>query len=152
MRNPPFGFDAPKDSPGFLLWQTTIAWQRMIKKALEPYDISHAQFVIMAILLWLHGQKREVTQIDIVTMSKLDKMTVSQSLKKLVGMDLVARHENQEDTRAKSVQLTKSGVALAGKLVPIVEGVDEDFFGKLPKKQEKDLSVILQKLTVHSYD
>ncbi len=50
MTNPPFGFDAPEDSPGFLLWQTTISWQRMIKKALEPHDISHAQFVIMAIL------------------------------------------------------------------------------------------------------
>ena len=148
MINPPFGFDAPEDSPGFLLWQTTISWQRMIKKALEPHDISHAQFVIIAILLWWHGQKKEVTQIDIVTMSKLDKMTVSKSLKKLVGMDLVARHENQEDTRAKSVQLTKSGVTLAGKLVPIVEGVDEDFFGKIKKKQKKDLIVILQKLTV----
>lgn len=148
MINSPFGFDAPEDSPGFLLWQTTISWQRMIKKALEPHDISHAQFVIMAILLWWHGKEKDVTQIDIVTMSKLDKMTVSKSLKKLVGMDLVARHENQEDTRAKSVQLTKLGVALAGKLVPIVEGVDEDFFAKLPKKQEKDLIVILQKLTV----
>ena len=148
MTNLPFGFDAPEDSPGFLLWQTTLSWQRMIKKALEPHDISHAQFVIMAILLWWHGQKKEVTQIDIVTMSKLDKMTVSKSLKKLVGMDLVARHENQEDTRAKSVQLTKLGVALSAKLVPIVEGVDEYFFAKLPKKQEKDLIVILQKLTV----
>ena len=148
MTNLPFGFDAPEDSPGFLLWQTTISWQRMIKKALEPHDISHAQFVIMAILLWWHGKEKDVTQIDIVTMSKLDKMTVSKSLKKLVGMDLVARHENQEDTRAKSVQLTKSGVALAGKLVPIVEGVNEDFFAKLQKKQEKDLIVILQKLMV----
>jgi DNA-binding MarR family transcriptional regulator len=148
MSNPPFGFDAPEDLPGFLLWQTTISWQRMIKKALEPHDISHAQFVIMAILLWWHGQKKEVTQIDIVKMSKLDKMTVSKSLKKLVGVDLVAKHENQKDTRAKSVQLTKSGVALAGKLVPIVEGVDEDFFAKLPKKQEKDLILILQNLTV----
>lgn len=147
MTNPPFGFDEPEDSPGFLLWQTTISWQRMIKKALEPYDISHAQFVIMAILLMQHGREKDVTQIDIVTMSKLDKMTVSKSLKKLVGMDLVARHENQEDTRAKSVQLTKSGLALAVKLVPIVEGVDEDFFDKLPKKQVKDLIVILQKLT-----
>ena len=148
MTPPPFGFDAPEDSPGFLLWQTTISWQRMTKKALEPHDISHAQFVIIAILLWWHGQKKDVTQIDIVTMSKLDKMTVSKSLKKLVGMDLVARHENQEDTRAKSVQLTKSGVALAGKLVPIIESVDEDFFAKLQKKQEKDLMVILRKLTV----
>ena len=75
-------------------------------------------------------------------------MTVSKSLKKLVVMDLVAIHENQEDARAKSVQLTKSGVALAAKLVPIVEGVDEDLFAKLPKKQEKDLILILQKLTV----
>ncbi len=147
MANPPFGFDAPEDSPGFLLWQTTISWQRMIKKALEPHDISHAQFVIMAILLWWHGQKKEATQIDIVTMSKLDKMTVSKSLKKLVGMDLVARHENQEDTRAKSVQLTKLGVALASELIPIVEGVDENFFGKILKKQEKDLIMTLRKLT-----
>jgi len=44
-----------EDSPGLLLWQTTIFWQRMIKKALEPYGISHAQFVIMVILLWWHG-------------------------------------------------------------------------------------------------
>jgi DNA-binding MarR family transcriptional regulator len=146
MKNSPFGFDAPKDSPGFLLWQTTLSWQRLIKKALEPHNISHAQFVMMAILLWWHGQQKDVTQIDIIGMSKLDKMTVSKSLKKLVGMDLVARHENQEDNRAKSVQLTKSGVSLARKLVPIVEGIDADFFGQLPKKQEKDLITILQKL------
>jgi len=148
MTNPPFGFNAPEESPGFLLWQTTISWQRMIKKALEPHGISHAQFVIMAILLWWHGKKKDVTQVDIVTMSKLDKMTVSKSLKKLAGMDLVKRYENQEDTRAKSVQLTKPGVDLTGRLVPIVEGIDENFFARLPKKQEKDLILILQKLTV----
>ena len=148
MTIPLFSFDSPEDSPGFLLWQTTISWQRIIKKALEPHDISHAQFVIMSILLWCCGQKKEVTQIDIVTISKLDKMTVSKSLKKLVGKSLVARHENQEDTRAKSVHLTKSGISLTSKLVHIVEGVDENFFGKLQKKQEKNLIVILRKLTV----
>jgi MarR family transcriptional regulator, organic hydroperoxide resistance regulator len=148
MTNPPFGFDVPEDSPGFLLWQTTMSWQRLIKKVLEPYNLSHAQFVIMAILLWWHGKKKVVTQIDIVGMSKLDKMTVSKSLKKLVGLDLAVRHEHQEDTRAKSVQLTKSGVALTRKLVPIVEGVDADFFGQLKNTEEKDLLVFLQKLTV----
>jgi MarR family transcriptional regulator, organic hydroperoxide resistance regulator len=48
MSNLPFGFDRPEDSHGFLLWQTTMIWQRQIKQALEPYNISHAQFVIMA--------------------------------------------------------------------------------------------------------
>lgn len=148
MKNPPFGFDAPEDSPGFLLWQTTIYWQRLIKKALEPHNISHAQFVIIAILLWWRGQNKSVNQIDIVRMSKLDKMTVSKSLKRLVDMNLVTRHENQKDTRSKSVQLTKSGIDLAYQLIPIIEGMDTAFFGRLPKKQEDDLIVILQKLTM----
>jgi len=144
MTNSPFGFDAPEQSPGFLLWQTTISWQRLIKKALEPHNISHAQFVILAILLWWKGKHTEVTQVDIINMSKLDKMTVSKSLKKLVDMDLVKRRENQEDTRAKSVQLTKSGISLAKKLVPIVENIDADFFGDLNKTEEKNLVSILQ--------
>lgn len=50
MSNLPFGFDKPEDSPGFLLWQTTMIWQRQIKKALEQYNVSHAQFVIIATL------------------------------------------------------------------------------------------------------
>ena len=46
MTNPPFGFDAPEDSPGFLLWQTSISWQRRIKEFLESYEISHSQFAV----------------------------------------------------------------------------------------------------------
>ena len=99
----PFGFDKPEDSPGFLLWQTTMVWQRLIKKALEAHDISHAQFVIMATLLWFEAHHYDTTQILIVNWSKLDKMTVSKSLKKLVVQGLVKRMEHQTDTRAKTV-------------------------------------------------
>lgn len=57
MSDLPFGFDKPEDSPGFLLWQTTMIWQRQIKRSLEPYDISHAQFVIMATLMWFEAHR-----------------------------------------------------------------------------------------------
>jgi len=60
MIEQPFSVDAPEDSLGFLLWQTTTFWHRLIKKALEPYGISHAQFVIMAILLWWQTQEKRV--------------------------------------------------------------------------------------------
>ncbi len=36
MTDSVFGFEQPEHSPGFLLWQTTITWQRLIKKALDP--------------------------------------------------------------------------------------------------------------------
>ena len=143
-----FGFTQPEDSPGFLLWQTTITWQRWIKKTLDPYHISHAQFVILAITLWHENNKQDVPQILIVRQSKLDKMTVSKALKTLVSEGLVKRFEHHEDTRAKSVHLTKKGRELISKLVPIVEKVDEDFFGVMKKSDRTLLITFLNKLVV----
>ncbi len=147
MPDKAFGFEKPEDSPGFLLWQTTITWQRLIKKALDPYQISHAQFVIMAIVLWFEGLKQEPTQILIVRQSKLDKMTVSKSLKKLASLGLIKRTEHETDTRAKSVNLTTKGRTLASKLVPIVEKIDEKFFGIVSAKDQRLLINILGNLT-----
>lgn len=135
MNNLPFGFDRPEDSPGFLLWQTTTLWQRAIKKALEAHKISHAQFVIMATLMWFRAHSYDTTQIAIVNQTKLDKMTVSKSLKKLVALGLVHRIEHEADTRAKNVTLTVSGEKLVGILVPCVEKIDAQFFGTLKDSQ-----------------
>lgn len=143
----PFGFKIPEASPGFLLWQTTMTWQRLIKKALEPHDISHAQFVIMATLIWFELQKKSATQVLIVNWTKLDKMTVSKSVKKLVTSKLVNRIEHQTDTRAKNVSLTAKGRALIHQLIPLVEQVDAEFFGKgISNKDQSLLLQILKKL------
>ena len=142
-----FSVEKPEDSPGLLLWQTTITWQRLIKDALAEYDISHPQFVILAILLWFTEQDQPPAQIDIINISKLDKMTVSQSLKKLALKGLVSRSEHAKDTRAKAVELSSKGKTLARKLVSIVEKIDMDFFGVLEKDKQKSLVKILRDLT-----
>ena len=152
MSKLPFGFDAPKDSPGFLLWQATMIWQRQIKKALEQYNVSHAQFVIMASLMWFEAHGYDTTQILIVNQTKLDKMTVSKSLKKLVQMGLVNRIEHEVDTRAKSVSLTEKGKDMVRTLVPIIEGIDSTFFSKASDLEQKSLVHTLGKLTLRSPD
>lgn len=143
-----FGFDAPKDRPGLVLWQTTITWQKLIKEALEPYNISHSQYVIMAILLWFEENDEEINQIKIAAMSRLDKMTVSDALKKLSKIGLIERREHAKDTRAKVATLTQRGKELACKLVPIVEGVDARFFGRLAKKDQAELMRILGEISL----
>lgn len=152
MSDLPFGFDKPEDSPGFLLWQTTMIWQRQIKRSLEPYDISHAQFVIMATLMWFEAHRYNTTQILIVNWSKLDKMTVSKSLRKLAALGYVHRIEHETDTRAKSVSLTEKGKEMVRTLVPIVERIDSTFFGKASHKEQKSLVQILAKLTAGTTD
>lgn len=152
MSNSAFGFDKPEDSPGFLLWQTTITWQRLIKKVLDPHDISHAQFVILAVLLWLEETKQQSTQIMIARLSKLDKMTVSKSLKKLAAKGLVKRAEHEHDTRAKSVYLTAKGKKMASKLIPIVEAIDEEYFASIKQTDRQNLINIFNKLIEKAND
>lgn len=147
-----FGFEAPEDSPGFLLWQTTITWQRLIKKALEVHDISHAQFVVMAVLLWFEEHHEDLTQIAIARLSKLDQMTVSKSLKKLISQGYISRQESEKDTRAKWVSLTSKGKMLISKLVPIIEATDTEFFGKIPKTDQHSLIQILATLMAKTDD
>lgn len=148
MSNLPFGFAQADDSPGFLLWKTTTLWQRLIKKNLEKQNLSHAQFVIMAGLLWASLKNVTATQIMIVRHTKLDKMTVSKSLKKLVHDGLVSRVESEQDSRAKNVALTPQGKKLVTMLVPIIEQIDAIFFGKLGPQDEQQLKKLLQKLTI----
>ncbi|PPE03128.1 transcriptional regulator SlyA [Holospora curviuscula] len=134
-----FGFDKPEDSPSVPLWQTTMVRQWQIKRVLEPYDISHAHFVIMATLMWFEAHHYDTTQILIVNWSKLDKMTVSKSLRKLVALGCVNRIEHETDTRAKSVSLTEKGKEMVRTLVPIIEGIDNTFFSKASDKEKKVL-------------
>ena len=134
-----FGFEKPEDSLGFLLWQTTMTWQKLIRKALDQFDITHPQFVIMATILWFQEQKKVSTQIMIARQSNLDKMTVSTAIRTLVSLGYLTRAEHETDTRAKIVQLTPTGKRLIAKIVPIVEGIDASFFGVLPVKEQRQL-------------
>lgn len=140
-------FKIPKEqSSGFLLWQITTIWQRKIKIALENVNLSHSGFVILASLVWFKEQNQEVTQTTIIEHSKLDKMTVSKSLKTLEKDNLILRTENEKDTRAKTIILTDKGFNLAIKSIKIVEDIDIQFFAKLNIEEKKNLNEIFNKL------
>ena len=73
----------------------------------------------------------EVTQVMISKLSGIDVMTVSQILSLLEKRGFVERKEHSRDTRAKAVLLNEEGGAILQKAVPLVEEIDEIFFGKL---------------------
>ena len=146
MDNSPFGFEKPQDSPGFLLWQTAIVWQRAIKQVLDKHQLSHAQFVIMALLSWFEIQHESVNQCKIVAWSKLDKMTVSQALKKLSAEGFVKRQTSEKDSRAKTITLTPNGRLLINRIVPHIEATDAMFFATLNHSEQQHCMALLNKL------
>lgn len=140
-----FSVERAEDSSGFLLWQVTNLWQREIKKALEEYDLTHSQFVLLASTLWLLSQKQDVTQVVLSQYTKIDPMTTSTVLRTLQSKGLLLRQEHSTDTRAKTVALTDEGIKVAQLAVKTVEKFDKQFFEGLGDNVQ-DFNGYLQKL------
>jgi len=144
-----FSVEKAEESSGFLLWQVTNLWQREIKKALEPFDLTHSQFVLMASIHWLTLNNKDVTQILLSAHTKIDPMTTSTVLRTLQTKGLLQRQEHLTDTRAKTVGLTDNGKKIINQAVKTVEKFDKTFFATLGIKtklfNEQLLTLLEQK-------
>ncbi|MDR0408654.1 MAG: MarR family winged helix-turn-helix transcriptional regulator [Campylobacteraceae bacterium] len=144
-----FGVKA-ENSSGFLLWQVTSLWQRRIRKLLNrKYQITHAQYVLLASTYWLSPYNNEVTQNLLVHHTKIEAMNVSQVLKKLEDMNLISRKGHSFDVRAKAVFLTEVGQDLIQKAIKDIEKIDADFFNKLDNGLADFNNSLLQLISYH---
>lgn len=142
-----FQFKKPEDSPGYLLAQLTLIWQRKQKKALDPLDLTHTQFVLLCALAWLSQTNSEVTQVDIANQGNADRMMVSKVLRILENKKFIARKEHTTDTRAKIVVLTSKGEKILQQALIDVENTDHDFFSTLGQKLKGFNANMLQLLS-----
>jgi DNA-binding MarR family transcriptional regulator len=143
-----FTFDKPEESTGFLLWQVTNLWQREIKKALEKYELTHSQFVLLASIHWLSLNNQNVTQILLSNHTKIDPMTTSTVLRTLQTKGLITRQEHETDTRAKTIGLTETGMENVKQAIKTVEQFDKLFFGSFANQRE-DFNSKLARLLDH---
>ena len=126
-----FSFKRPEDSPGFLLWQLTNQWQRQQRQALAKLGLTHAQFVVLAGVLWLGSlPDNMVTQSQVSDLTKIDKMSMSDLTTTLLQKKLLKRRSHTKDKRAYSLVLTEKGKRSVLKAIPVVEGIDAEFFSK----------------------
>lgn len=137
MPEPVFQGGTAEDSPGFSLWQVSSLWQRKINAGLRQFDLTHAQFVLLASLLWLGDGDKPLTQVELASHAKMDIMMASNVLRTLETKRLITRNPHPTDTRAKSLALTSKGKKLAEKAVPMVENIDRIFFSPLGSNADK---------------
>jgi DNA-binding MarR family transcriptional regulator len=132
MKRPPLPtrVSGPAESPGFLLWKISNAWQRRQRMALQPFGLTHSQFVVLATATWF-GAAETLTQSRISRLSGIDPMTTSQVLRALEAAALIRRVDHPKDPRAKSIMVTRAGRDLARKAIVVVEETDAAFFEPL---------------------
>lgn len=121
-------YENDQTSPGLLFWRSFYNWQRFIREALDPLNVTQVQFSIMAALYYLSSDKSAVTQQDIANTLSMDKMMVSDVVKTLLKKKYFERQPHPHDARAHSLFLTPAGRERLRKCVPLVEAIDEKFF------------------------
>jgi DNA-binding MarR family transcriptional regulator len=126
----PSRLPGPSVSPGFLLWKVSNAWQRRQRAALEPFGLTHSQFVLLATATWF-GAHETLTQARLAELSGVDPMTTSQVVRTLEAAQLLERRSHPDDPRAKAIQVTEAGRAKARAAVVAVEETDAAFFSPL---------------------
>jgi len=120
----------PGKSPGFLLWKVSNAWQRRQRAALQAFELTHSQFVLLATATWF-GAKETLTQARLAELSGVDAMTTSQVVRALEAAQLIERRSHPTDPRAKAIVVTSTGRAKAQKAIIAVEDTDAAFFAPL---------------------
>jgi DNA-binding MarR family transcriptional regulator len=120
-----------------LLWRVTLSWQRRIRSVLEPYELTHVQFVLLTSLWWLADHEdRPPTQARLAQHARTDPMMTSQVTRKLEARGLLERALDPADSRARRLHLTAAGRAVVAQALKDVEAADEDYFAALGRQRD----------------
>jgi DNA-binding MarR family transcriptional regulator len=129
----------PAASPGFLLLRASNAWQRAVRETLEPWDLTHAQYVVLATL---GATGAGAKQHELAGLAGMDPMTTSQVARTLEDKDLVRRSRHPHDGRALMLALTPRGRRVAARVTPAVEALDAAFFRPAGRQRQALLALL----------
>lgn len=122
-------------STGLIFIRAYNKWHTTIKNELRDVGITHPQFVVMTVLNFLSQTDEFVTQASVAKMADMDVMSVSQIIRGLEKKGFLTRTANPKDTRANAVHLLAKGQEAIKRALPLVERMDEDFFGVLSEDE-----------------
>jgi DNA-binding MarR family transcriptional regulator len=115
-------------SLGGLLWQVTLAWQRAMRSALEPHDLTHVQYVLLHAAWSMAGHP---TQEQIAAQTGTDIAMTGQVLRRLAARQLVTRELDPDDPKVRRIVLTPGGQVVLRDAMADVDSTESDFFAAL---------------------
>ncbi|QKD01010.1 MarR family transcriptional regulator [Mesorhizobium loti R88b] len=128
-------FSGPSESPGLLLWRTTMRWQRVMTAALAPLDLTHVQFVLLASAMWLGRNGEPPNQVQLAAQAGTEVKMTSDVVARLEAKGLIVREADPRDSRAKVIRITPTGAAAAQRAIVAVETADAAFFEPVDEAQ-----------------
>ena len=115
---------------GLLIWLTSNLWQSKIRSSILGFNISFNEYLILETIYNLSKIKSNITQVDIVKNSFIDKTVVSAKLTHLNRKKLIKKL-TPNDNRSNKLILTREGNEVIERIINNVIKTESNFFSKL---------------------
>ena len=125
----------PANDSGYLLWQISNLWQRVINEILSNHNITHVQYLLLATIVWMKKNKMVITQNSLAMQAQSHKMMTSKVLRSLEKNGYITRITNQDDSRYKYIELTEMGHEKYLDVKKIFKKEDAKFFEKIERNR-----------------
>ncbi len=132
-----------ESNAAYQLWRAGNAWQRVVRRALEPLGLTHVQFLILSAASRLGATESCVMQRHIVRFAELDENMTSQVIRSLSDKGLVVRRSHPDDARARCISLTPLGGSILDEAKSVVRPAMAEFFAVIGQS-EADLAKMLR--------
>jgi len=140
----------PNRIPGFILWQVAKLWQRYLSVCANEFGIGSTELVVLGNAVRFHALGEKPTQSLLTEMTKIDRMTCSQTIRALERKKLIKRVVAADDNRTFYVIPTQRGMETADKALGKVIEVHKEFFAPLQNQTGQFLELLQRLLNENS--
>lgn len=127
-----------------LIKKSSLEFDKIANKALQPFGISHTQFLILK-FLYLNDD-RIIKQIDLEKHLSMSNPTITGILKNMEKNGLIKRMAHPEDRRSRSILLTEKSQKLKPALFLLGDQLEAELTKNLSDKEKEQTVVLLSKM------
>lgn len=127
-----------------LIKKSSLEFDKIANKALQPFGITHTQFLILK-FLYLNEEKI-VKQIDLEKHLSMSNPTITGILKNMEKSGLIERVENPEDKRSRRILLTPKSVRLKPDLFQLGDRLEAELTKNLSEEEKAQAIILLSKM------
>ncbi|MEK6638542.1 MAG: MarR family transcriptional regulator [Pseudomonadota bacterium] len=133
---------APREALSFRFDEIVRALSRRVDARLEAYDLSRAQWRLLAYIIRNQG----MTQSEIARVLELERASVGQTIDIMERKHLLVRTPSQTDRRVWRIEATQKACALLPDLRPMIDRLHEQMFSGFSDGEIEQLGDLIDRI------
>lgn len=133
---------APREALSFRFDEIVRALSRRVDARLEAYDLSRAQWRLLAYIIRNHG----MTQSEIARVLEIERASVGQTIDIMERKELLTRTPNPTDRRVWRIEATQKACHLLPSLRPIIDRLHDQMFAGFSEGEIEQLSDLVDRI------